>query len=163
MRRNPQSPNSKLHTTVQSFSRRRVSSSNFFQAFIVATSTSHSSSACTEEMNSVSGGGRCPRVYACVERRTQAQYGPPGDGGRGSSGCSAPSHPGRPRPVSPQGTHCWGPRTSSSCPTKVNLGDLGEPEVPPCDPQILSGKRKWPSVASWGRPEVTRAVGHGAQ
>lgn len=58
---------------------------------------------------------------------------------------------------------CLGPRTFLSCPTKVKLGDLGEPEVPPRDFQILSGKRKWPSVAGWRRPEVTRAVGHGAQ
>lgn len=64
-------------------------------------------------------------MYACVVRRAQAQDGPPGDGGGGSSGCSAPSHPGRPRPVWPQGTHCLGPRTSSSFPTKVKLRDLG--------------------------------------
>ncbi|XP_045048947.1 large proline-rich protein BAG6 isoform X12 [Desmodus rotundus] len=59
-------------------------------------------------------------------RRTQTQYGPPGDGSSGgSSGCSAPSHLGRPRPVSPSGTHCLGPRTFLSCPTKVKLGNLG--------------------------------------
>lgn len=49
----------------------------------------------------------------------------PGDGGGDSWGCSAASHLGRPPPVSPPGTHCLGPRTFSSCPTKVNLGDLG--------------------------------------
>ena len=65
-------------------------------------------------------------MHACVVRHTQAQYGPLGDGGGGgSSECSAASHLGRPRPVSPPGTHYLGPRTFWKSPTKVNLGDLG--------------------------------------
>ena len=65
-------------------------------------------------------------MHACVVGRTQAQYGPPGDGGGGgSSGCSAPSHLGRPRPVSAPGTHYLGPRTFWKSPTKVKLGGLG--------------------------------------
>jgi hypothetical protein len=86
---------------------------------------------CAHTRSAHGGGGGAGeavlKVYACVLRYTQAQYGPPGDGsGGGSSGCSAPSHLGRPRSVLPPGTPCLGPRTFSSCPTKVNLKDLGE-------------------------------------
>lgn len=68
-----------------------------------------------------------------------------------------------PGPSCPKEFTIWGRELPHRAPQKLSLGTWGEPEVPPSDPQILSGKRKWPSVASWGRPEVTGAVGHGAQ
>lgn len=88
-------------------------------------------------------------------RRTQTQYGPPGDGG-GSSGCSAPSHLGRPRPVSPSGTHCLGPWTFLSCPSKVKLGDLrGAGSSASRSPNIIGETE----VAVVGRLEVTGSDG----
>lgn len=96
-------------------------------------------------------------MYACVMRRTQTQYGPPGDGSSGgSSGCSAPSHLGRPRPVSPSGTHCLGPRTFLSCPTKVKLGNLGGAGSSASrSPNTVGGTE----VAVGGRLEVTGSDG----
>lgn len=52
----PRAQTPKRHTTVHSLSRDRISSGNYFQALTVATSISHGSCACTEEMYSVSGG-----------------------------------------------------------------------------------------------------------
>lgn len=96
-------------------------------------------------------------MLKCVRMRSTTHAGAAQSPGRRRRrrllGCSALSHLGRPRPLSPLGTHCLGPRTFLLCPTKVKLGTWREPEVP-CDLQILSRKRKWSSVAGW-RPEVT--------
>lgn len=102
------------------------------------------------------GSGNC--VYACVMRRTQTQYGPLGDGGGGSSGCSAPSHLGRAPArlalrnslfgavdflVVPHESEAWGPEGSR----KFRLA--------------ISKYYRGTEVAVGGRLE--RAVSHGAQ
>lgn len=93
----------------------------------MATLTSYCSSARTGEMNSASRGGEVPKCVRMRSTTDAGAVGPAGDGGGGggSLGCSASSHLGRPRSVSPPETYCLGPRTFSSCPTKVKLGDLG--------------------------------------
>lgn len=128
---------------------------NSFQAFIVATSTSYCLSARSRGLRNASGRGA---VLKRIRMRNAKYAGAVRSPGRrrwrlfGVLG----SLPSRPTPA------CFTPRKSlglqafSSFPTKVKLGDLGgDPEVPPRNPQIQPGKRKWPSVAGWGRPEVT--------
>lgn len=93
-------------------------------------------------MNSIREVGRCLTVYACVLPCTQAQYGPSGDGGGGSSGCSAPSHLGRPCPsrprnslfgaadflVVPHESKAWGPGGAGSSASRFP-NTIGETEV----------------------------------
>lgn len=58
-------------------------------------------------------------------RFTQAQCGPPGDGGGGSSGWSAPSHLGRPRPVSPPRNSLLGAVDFLIVPHESKSGETG--------------------------------------
>lgn len=103
------------------------------------------------------GAAACTHARRGVRRRSTVPLPSPGlrrrrrrDSGGGSSGCSAPSHLGRPRPglITPPLSNfsLWGPRTFSSCPPhKSKPWGGGSRKYRLASPQIRSGKRKWPS------------------